>query len=146
MKYMGVNQSFQEILAKENFILKQSEEETQWIYQGKLMAEEYHVIDFAVSLSKGEQRGVCQIVYHNLALCQQFEEREKWLNFINNWNVTKGVYYYLCLGMDGRVFLRYVSEVEGNMQLVYDTLQKGSSLVQQLLLEIAEAFGATVIF
>ncbi|MBF0779566.1 MULTISPECIES: hypothetical protein [unclassified Granulicatella] len=143
---MDINQSFQDILARENFVLKQTEEDTQWVYQGKLMASEYHVIDFAVSLTKGEQKGVCQIVFHNLACCQKFEDREKWLQFINNWNVTQGIYYYLCLGLDGRIFLRYVSEVHGQMQVVYDTLQTGSSLVKKLLVDLSNQFGATVIF
>lgn len=141
-----LNQEFQHLLMKNDFPMKVSFENGQWLYKGKLEMTDYHILDFAVSFTQvGETDGaVCQIVFNNVAYCKSYEKRGEWLAFLNQLNLEMGLYYYLCLENDGRIFARYVTEVHQDVQMVYDVLNTGANVMMHIIEKIESKFGPIV--
>ena len=55
-----------------------------------------------------------------------------------------GLYYYLCLENDGRIFARYVTEVHQDVQMVYDVLNTGANVMMHIVEKIESKFGPIV--
>ena len=141
-----LNQEFQPLLIKNDFPMKVSFENGQWLYKGKLEVTDYHILDFAVAFSQvGESDGaVCQILFNNVAYCKSYEKRGEWLDFLNQLNVEMGLYYYLCLENDGRIFARYITEVYQDVETVYNVLNAGVNVMIHVLEKIESKFGPIV--
>ena len=141
-----LNQEFQQLLIKNDFPMKVNFENGQWIYKGKLEVTDYHILDFVVAFSQiGERDGVvCQILFNNVAYCKSYEKRGEWLDFLNQLNVEMGLYYYLCLENDGRIFARYITEVYQDVETVYNVLNAGVNVMIHVLEKIESKFGPIV--
>ncbi|MFV8064806.1 hypothetical protein ACMZ5S_10235 [Streptococcus pluranimalium] len=126
-----INQAFHDLMFLKNFQMKATEKEDHWLYEGKLSVKEEHTIDFAVSISKGVKTAIGQIVFRNIASFDpERGNRSSFLELINDLNVTNGAYYYYCLDRDNRVFIRYVSEVNSDIEPFFDILVVGPSLIK----------------
>lgn len=141
-----LNKEFQQLLIKNDFPMKVSFENGQWLYKGKLEVTDYHILDFVVAFSQvGERDGaVCQILFNNVAYCKSYEKRGEWLDFLNQLNVEMGLYYYLCLENDGRIFARYIIEVYQDVEMVYNVLNAGVNVMIHVLEKIESKFGPIV--
>lgn len=141
-----LNKEFQQLLIKNDFPMKVSFENDQWLYKGKLEVTDYHILDFVVAFSQvGERDGaVCQILFNNVAYCKSYEKRGEWLDFLNQLNVEMGLYYYLCLENDGRIFARYITEVYQDVEMVYNVLNAGVNVMIHVLEKIESKFGPIV--
>lgn len=142
----AINQSFQTITAAKKFPMKAIEEADKWVYKGKLALNDAHVVNFAVSITKGEKRAVAQIVYQDIAYSRSSDSRLEWLELINDLNREMGVYYYFCMDEEDTLFMRYISEVTTDFEAFFNILIQGPSLIQHTLPKIEKKFGTFVSF
>ena len=66
------------------------------------------------------------------------------MDFLNQLNVEMGLYYYLCLENDGRIFARYITEVYQDVETVYNVLNAGVNVMIHVLEKIESKFGPIV--
>lgn len=137
-----INYQFQQLLQQKQFHLKQIEEEEAWVYRGKIAMNPKHVVDFAIMIRKSEGRAIGQIVFQNIDYCTNFSEREKWLTFINQWNLSHSVYYYMCMEQDGGIFIRHITEIMTDIESFYNIIIAGSAVARQAI-EQLQAFKNT---
>ncbi|MCU9533648.1 hypothetical protein [Streptococcus sp. CSL10205-OR2] len=141
-----VNESFQRTLAKKQFFLKIIEKPSEWHYKGKFAVSEKHMIDFGVSITKGQSKGIGQIIYQNLAYCPDKESRLAWLEFINDLNRQLGIYYYFCLDEDGYVYMRHFRDVTTELEDFFNTIIQAPNLIRKVLVMFEERFGSRSVF
>lgn len=147
-KLEKLNQDFQQLLVQNDFPMKVSFNDNQWLYQGKLEISDYHILDFAISFRKiGMLEGaICQIIFNNVGFCKSYEKRGEWLEFLNQLNVEMGLYYYLGLENDGRIFARHIMKVHHDVQMIYDLLNEGANVMVYVIEQMEEKFGPIVSF
>lgn len=131
-----INSIFQSILDYDNFPLKMIEEETQWIYQGLLEVNENHQIGFIVSIGKGSEKVVGQIVYNRIASNIIPEKHHKILETINHLNNSKAVYYHFGLSNDKSMYMRHVALLTEDIENFFEVLKIGPSLIADILADI----------
>ena len=133
-----INQGFQDLLSKKQFKLKTTEESERFIYQGQLDAGQGHIIDFGASLTKSDILSIGQIVYNNIAYCSEDSHRPFWLETINAINLEYGLYYYMGMEPDGRIFLHHTGLVAQDIIPFFNMLVSGSEITSQILSIITE--------
>ncbi|MBJ8325285.1 hypothetical protein [Streptococcus pacificus] len=141
-----VNESFQRTLAKKQFFLKIVEKPSEWHYKGKFSVSEKHLIDFGISITKGQSKGIGQIIYQNIAYCSDKDSRLEWLEFINNLNRQLGIYYYFCLEDNGYVYMRHIRDVTTELEDFFNTIIQAPSLIRKVLVMFEERFGSRSVF
>lgn len=141
----AINQAFQEFLDHKDFKMIMTEQEDQWIYQGKFQYSDVHYVDFAVSITKSNTKSLGQIVFNKIGYQRNVKEHVDWLSYINKLNDEKAVYYYFVLGDDNYIYMRYVTELTTDVSTFFNILIQGPSLIGNLLPEIEDKFGSFVV-
>lgn len=128
-----LNQSFQDMLARHGFQMKVTPADTEVTYQSRLALAEDDLIDFAILVPRADSREVVQMVFDNIQVCQDHDQRQRCLAILNNINLTSGLYYYLSMREDGTVFARYMLPLDPDRpDVVMDLIQVGSHLMKQV--------------
>lgn len=140
-----MNQAFQAHLKKKQFAVKMTEVSDQWHYAGQLELSAVHKVNFTISLSKGEQYAVAQIVYSNIAYIKPEDDKLDWLETINHLNREQGIFYYFCLDADDKLFARYVTEVSRDIDYLFHILVQGPALIKQTVEKLEKRYGKFVI-
>lgn len=140
-----MNQAFQAHLKKKQFAVKMTEVSDQWHYAGQLELSAVHKVSFTISLSKGEQYAVAQIVYSNIAYIKPEDDKLDWLETINHLNREQGIFYYFCLDADDKLFARYVTEVSRDIDYLFHILVQGPALIKQTVEKLEKRYGKFVI-
>ncbi|MCU9533790.1 hypothetical protein [Streptococcus sp. CSL10205-OR2] len=140
-----INERFQNLLKEKSFPMKVIEESDAFIYKGRFSITDVHTIDFAVSLSKGDNRSVAQVVFQNIAYCKNKEEENKWLSFLNQLNREQGIYYYFSMDENQRVFMRYVCEISQDLENLFNVLVQGPYLIKTIMPQIESEFGPFIV-
>lgn len=135
-----VNKRFQELLVQKQFLLQKTERPDGCIYKGRLNITTDHLVNFAVWIEKNDSgEATAQIIFNNIAQMEDETQRPLWLDKINEINRTQGLYYYLVLDKDNRIFARYVTQVsEDNVVNLYRILKKGGTIVRNAIHELEE--------
>lgn len=134
-----LNRTFYKLLMKHDIFLNREELFDQYRYTGKIAIDDNNCVLFTVSLSKGDEQGIIQIVYKDLYRCINHNDYNLWLEKINRLNLKNGIYYYFCISDNGDVYMRYASEVTPT-QLIHeiDILKKGALILRSLWSSIFE--------
>ena len=129
---MNMNVQFQALLKERNFPMQIIEEEEQFVYKGRLTIDQNFIVDFVASLMKGEGDTPGQIVFQNIATIAEGETREQWLNWLNQLNLYHSLYYYFASEANGKIFARYVTQVNHVEDFFY-ILSKGGTVVRNVV-------------
>ena len=129
---MNMNVQFQALLKERNFPMQIIEEEEQFVYKGRLTISQNFIVDFVASLIKGEGDTPGQIVFQNIATMAEDETREPWLNWLNQLNLYHSLYYYFASEANGKIFARYVTQVNHVEDFFY-ILSKGGTVVRNVV-------------
>jgi|UPI00065F82D0 hypothetical protein len=129
---MNMNVQFQALLKERNFPMQIIEEEEQFVYKGRLTISQNFIVDFVASLIKGEGDTPGQIVFQNIATMAEDETREQWLNWLNQLNLYHSLYYYFASEANGKIFARYVTQVNHVEDFFY-ILSKGGTVVRNVV-------------
>ena len=129
---MNMNVQFQALLKERNFPMQIIEEEEQFVYKGRLTISQNFIVDFVASLIKGEGDTPGQIVFQNIATMAEDETREQWLNWLNQLNLYHSLYYYFASEANGKIFARYVTQVNDVEDFFY-ILSKGGTVVRNVV-------------
>ena len=129
---MNMNVQFQALLKERNFPMQIIEEEEQFVYKGRLTISQNFIVDFVASLIKGEGDTPGQIVFQNIATMAEDETREQWLNWLNQLNLYHSLYYYFASEANGKIFGRYVTQVNHVEDFFY-ILSKGGTVVRNVV-------------
>ena len=129
---MNMNVQFQALLKERNFPMQIIEEEEQFVYKGRLTISQNFIVDFVASLIKGEGDTPGQIVFQNIATMAEDETREQWLNWLNQLNLYHSLYYYFASEANGKIFARYVTQVNYVEDFFY-ILSKGGTVVRNVV-------------
>lgn len=129
---MNMNVQFQALLKERNFPMQIIEEEEQFVYKGRLTISQNFIVDFVASLMKGEGDTPGQIVFQNIATIAEDETREQWLNWLNQLNLYHSLYYYFASEANGKIFARYVTQVNHVEDFFY-ILSKGGTVVRNVV-------------
>lgn len=141
-----INEAFQRFLEQKNFRLKAIEQETEWVYRGRLQLTEYHIVDFSVTMQKEEESAIYQIVYNNVAFCKRREELAKWLQVINEINQYSAGIYYFCIDENGQVFARHIGRVSQDFDDLYLMIASGGMIISQTVKELEDRLQVSVHF
>ncbi len=133
-----INKSFQDLLNRKQFTLKIIDEPERVVYQGQLDAGNGQIIDFGATLTKSDILSIGQIVYNNIAYCSDDSQRPFWLETINQINLEHGLYYYLGMEKNGRIFLRHTGLVAQDIIPFFNMLVSGSEITSQILTLLTE--------
>ena len=96
-----------------------------------------HLVEFAFWIENTEETGVAQIIFNNLAVLEDQNNRSDFLEKINELNRMYGLYYYLVLDVDNRVFARYVTHVTSqNYEILFDIFKKGTQIISEIIKEL----------
>lgn len=137
-----INKEFQALLDKKHFKLKTVDETERIIYQGRLDIGGNRILDFGASLTKSDILSIGQIVYNNIGICQSPDQRADWLELINQINLEYGLYYYLGMENDGRIFLRHTGLVAQDILPFFNMMISGSEIASQILDRIEDKRGS----
>ncbi|MBS4461284.1 hypothetical protein JXA27_01710 [Aerococcaceae bacterium zg-B36] len=136
----SINKAFNELLLERSFPLKQENIAGGIMYKGQ-MDFGTKTVPFAISLISEQDQGIAQLAFYSIAQCISEDQRIKWLHFINEWNDIYGTGYYLCLGRDNQVYMRYVLSVSAqSVEQIFRGVILGSTLVKQVVTEIEIQF------
>lgn len=134
-----INNTFQDLMVEHDLILKATEREKEWQYEGRIALNPHDHIPFAVLLSKSDDTAIGQILFQNLFVFDRdFYDETQVLRTINDLNLKNGAYYYFCLDTNRKVFMRHVGDVSGDVRSFFRILQAGPILIQKILSEINE--------
>lgn len=136
--------TLKEQLHQNGLHMKEEEQNEAWVFKGRLAVSEHHMVDFAVLLSK-EEPATYQVVFNNVAYCKDYNQQATYLGCINEFNAQQGVYYYLALDTDGRIFARHVHLVEQDVSQCVQTLLTGVNFVRQAVAYFNDKFGEFVV-
>lgn len=140
-----MNQCFQELLATKHFDMRATEKEQEWVYQGKLALNDLHTVSFSVSLSKGDNYSIGQIVYQNIAYIRDGDSRRTWYQLVNELNSSHGLFYHFYLDDEERLLARYRTEVSSDLDYFYHIFVQGTALLQQVVPLLEQVFGKFVV-
>lgn len=134
---LNINTVFQEFFQKRQINLQKVDREDGTIYKGRLSVPEEHLVEFAFWIENTEETGVAQIIFNNLAVLEGQNNRSDFLEKINELNRMYGLYYYLVLDVDNRVFARYVTHVTSqNYEILFDIFKKGTQIISEIIKEL----------
>ena len=126
---VNINTAFQEFLKKRQINLQKVDREDGTIYKGRLSVLEGHLVEFAFWIENTEETGVAQIIFNNLAVLEDQNNRSDFRMY--------GLYYYLVLDVDNRVFARYVTHVTSqNYEILFDIFKKGTQIISEIIKEL----------
>lgn len=135
--------TFKELLHQNGLHMKEGEQNDAWVFKGRLAVSDHHMVDFAVLLSKQEP-STYQVVFNNVAYCKDYNQQATYLEHINQFNAQQGVYYYLALDTDGRIFARHVHLVQYDVEYCVQILLTGVNVVRQAVSYFTKTFGEFV--
>ena len=132
----NINTAFQDLLRKRRIQLQKVEREDGTIYKGRLSVSEDQLVDFAFWLENASESGAAQIIFNNLTVVDDQNSRAEVLEKINELNRTHGLYYYLVLDVDNRIFARYVTQVTPyDFEVLLDVFKKGTRVIREIMKE-----------
>ena len=133
----NINTAFQDLLRKRRIQLQKVEREDGTIYKGRLSVSEEQLVDFAFWLENASASGAAQIIFNNLTVVDDQNSRAEVLEKINELNRTHGLYYYLVLDVDNRIFARYVTQVTPyDFEVLLDVFKKGTRVIREIMKEL----------
>ena len=133
----NINTAFQDLLRKRRIQLQKVEREDGTIYKGRLSVTEDQLVDFAFWLENASESGAAQIIFNNIAVVENQSSRAELLEKINELNRTHGLYYYLVLDVDNRIFARYVTQVTPyDFEVLLDVFKKGTRVIREIMKEL----------
>lgn len=133
----NINTAFQDLLRKRRIQLQKVEREDGTIYKGRLSVSEEQLVDFAFWLENASESGAAQIIFNNLTAVDDQNSRAEVLEKINELNRTHGLYYYLVLDVDNRIFARYVTQVTPyDFEVLLDVFKKGTRVIREIMKEL----------
>ena len=133
----NINTAFQDLLRKRRIQLQKVEREDGTIYKGRLSVSEDQMVDFAFWLENATESGAAQIIFNNIAVVESQSSRAELLEKINELNRTHGLYYYLVLDVDNRIFARYVTQVTPyDFEVLLDVFKKGTRVIREIMKEL----------
>ena len=133
----NINTAFQDLLRKRRIQLQKVEREDGTIYKGRLSVTEDQMVDFAFWLENAAESGAAQIIFNNIAVVESQSSRAELLEKINELNRTHGLYYYLVLDVDNRIFARYVTQVTPyDFEVLLDVFKRGTRVIREIMKEL----------
>ncbi|KXU14547.1 hypothetical protein SINDD18_00403 [Streptococcus infantis] len=133
----NINTAFQDLLRKRKIQLQKVEREDGTIYKGRLSVSEDQMVDFAFWLENAAESGAAQIIFNNIAVVENQSSRDELLEKINELNRTHGLYYYLVLDVDNRIFARYVTQVTPyDFEVLLDVFKRGTRVIREIMKEL----------
>lgn len=133
----NINTAFQDLLRKRKIQLQKVEREDGTIYKGRLSVSEDQMVDFAFWLENAAESGAAQIIFNNIAVVESQSSRAELLEKINELNRTHGLYYYLVLDVDNRIFARYVTQVTPyDFEVLLDVFKRGTRVIREIMKEL----------
>lgn len=133
----NINTAFQDLLRKRRIQLQKVEREDGTIYKGRLSVSEDQMVDFAFWLENAAESGAAQIIFNNIAVVENQSSRDELLERINELNRTHGLYYYLVLDVDNRIFARYVTQVTPyDFEVLLDVFKRGTRVIREIMKEL----------
>ena len=133
----NINTAFQDLLRKRKIQLQKVEREDGTIYKGRLSVSEDQMVDFAFWLENATESGAAQIIFNNIAVVESQSSRAELLEKINELNRTHGLYYYLVLDVDNRIFARYVTQVTPyDFEVLLDVFKRGTRVIREIMKEL----------
>lgn len=133
----NINTAFQDLLRKRRIQLQKVEREDGTIYKGRLSVSEDQMVDFAFWLENATESGAAQIIFNNIAVVESQSSRAELLEKINELNRTHGLYYYLVLDVDNRIFARYVTQVTPyDFEVLLDVFKRGTRVIREIMKEL----------
>lgn len=133
----NINTAFQDLLRKRKIQLQKVEREDGTIYKGRLSVSEDQMVDFAFWLENAAESGAAQIIFNNIAVVENQSSRDELLERINELNRTHGLYYYLVLDVDNRIFARYVTQVTPyDFEVLLDVFKRGTRVIREIMKEL----------
>ena len=133
----NINTAFQDLLRKRRIQLQKVEREDGTIYKGRLSVSEDQMVDFAFWLENATESGAAQIIFNNIAVVESQSSRAELLEKINELNRTHGLYYYLVLDVDNRIFARYVTQVTSyDFEVLLDVFKRGTRVIREIMKEL----------
>lgn len=133
----NINTAFQDLLRKRRIQLQKVEREDGTIYKGRLSVSEDQMVDFAFWLENATESGAAQIIFNNIAVVESQSSRAELLEKINELNRTHGLYYYLVLDVDNRIFARYVTQVTPyDFEVLLDVFKRGTRVIKEIMKEL----------
>ena len=133
----NINTAFQDLLRKRKIQLQKVEREDGTIYKGRLSVSEDQMVDFAFWLENAAESGAAQIIFNNIAVVENQSSRDELLERINELNRTHGLYYYLVLDVDKRIFARYVTQVTPyDFEVLLDVFKRGTRVIREIMKEL----------
>ena len=133
----NINTAFQDLLRKRRIQLQKVEREDGTIYKGRLSVSEDQMVDFAFWLENATESGAAQIIFNNIAVVESQSSRAELLEKINELNRTHGLYYYLVLDVDNRIFARYVTQVTPyDFEVLLDVFKRGPRVIKEIMKEL----------
>lgn len=133
----NINTAFQDLLRKRRIQLQKVEREDGTIYKGRLSVSEDQMVDFAFWLENAAESGAAQIIFNNIAVVESQSSRAELLEKINELNRTHGLYYYLVLDVDNRIFARYVTQVTPyDFEVLLDVFKRGTRVIREIMKEL----------
>ena len=133
----NINTAFQDLLRKRKIQLQKVEREDGTIYKGRLSVSEDQMVDFAFWLENAAESGAAQIIFNNIAVVENQSSRDELLERINELNLTHGLYYYLVLDVDNRIFARYVTQVTPyDFEVLLDVFKRGTRVIREIMKEL----------
>ena len=140
MGIKAVNRDFKELLKKNNFPMKKIENEESYLYQACLELSDNRQVDFAVSISKNKNYPIAQIVFNKIATVTNEDDRNKWLNIINEINLIQGLYYSMGIDQNNDIYARHVTWLEDDVEGFFEVLKQGGNIIRVAIQKIEQEF------
>ena len=80
------------------------------------------------------------MIFRKLAYLNNYADKVKLLELINELNQTKTFYYTLCLAGDGEIFLRLLGRSTTDVKPLYEMLVIGSNIAKVMTAELKSKF------
>lgn len=138
-----IYEEFKRLLDENGLHMLEEDRGDVWVQKGRIAISTYHMVDFAVMISK-EIPATFQVVFNNVAYCKNYNDLPKYLEHINKFNAQNGVYYYLALDEDGRIFARHIHTVNNDVEQCVQLFLSGVSFVKEATSSFNAAFGEFV--
>jgi len=131
----ALDKVFQE---KKMSLKSQPIQNNQFLYQGNFTISPERSLPFGVVIAKNEENSDFQISFRKLAYLNNYNDKAKVLELINELNQTKAFYYTLCLAGDGEIFIRLLGRTTLDVKPLYEMLVVGSNIAKVMIKELEE--------
>jgi hypothetical protein len=108
----------------------------QFLYQGNYTIGPERTLPFGIVIAKDAEESDFQISFRKLAYLNDYNDKAKALELINELNQTKTFYYTLCLAGDGEFFIQMLGRTTLDVKPLYEMLVIGSNIAKVVIAEL----------